>query len=110
MVECPACNSVVRYFSDDAIANYICSGCGFMATTKFMENLTDGQRQQIKKDRDDIRRHYADQSARYETDRIARRRSEIEQKDRLAGLLQTHKKLIPLDSFNVPKARELTKG
>jgi len=98
-VRCPVCEKGMEFLPEDQIANYICS-CGFMATTGFMERMTDEQKEQIKKSRDDIKKHYFELSAKREVDRIAGRKAEIEQKDEVAELLQKHKKLVPLYKFN----------
>lgn len=98
-IKCPVCEKEMEFFPDDQIANYIC-GCGFMATTGFIEKMTNEQREQIKKSRSDIKKHYFEQSAKREVDRIAGRKTEIEQKDEIAELLQKNKKLVPLDRFN----------
>lgn len=89
----------MEHFPDDDIANYIC-GCGFMATTSFMDNMSNEQKVMIKESRDAIRKHHIEQSAKWEVDRIANRKAEIEQKDEIADLLRKHKKVVPLYKFN----------
>ena len=99
MTDCIKCGEELRYLPEDQIANYICMGCGFMATKEWFDNLTLEQINDIQEKEAETKRFWQKHAGKREADRIKQKLNEIEQKDEVAELLQKHKKVVPLDKF-----------
>lgn len=88
-------------FPDDDIANWICSkhGCGFMATDKWMKEITPEIIAQLKQDVIDTVIFRQQQAADREVQVIERARREVEAKKTVHDVAREHKKITSLSDF-----------
>lgn len=98
---CPVCSAVMMNLPKDHLVNYVCRNhrCGFLATTKYMDELTPEKIEALKDEEAKTRMFRVDMDAKREAEKIERQAKKIEMEKGIGDIVREHKKIKSIEDF-----------